>query len=174
MHVQNFKKIEIKKICFPTVCFGIFLYLISLACNKGGSGGYYNCTGTSPAADSPALLQFAKNNGIVPLKDSTGLYYQIINQGSGPFPSATSKIYVTYTGELMNGAIFDSTSNSSSTGFQLNQLIKGWQIGLPKIQTGGQIKLLIPSALAYGCTGAGTKIPPNAPVYFEIKLVFFQ
>jgi FKBP-type peptidyl-prolyl cis-trans isomerase FkpA len=74
----------------------------------------------------------------------------------------------------MDGSIFDSTSNFSAKGFQLNQLIKGWQIGLPKIQTGGQIKLLVSSALAYGCSCAGTKIPSNSSVYFEIKLVSFQ
>ncbi len=162
------------KICFPIVSLGIFAYIIDSGCNKSISSGYYNCTGTTPSADSSTLLLFAKNNGIVPLKDSTGLYYQIINQGSGGFPSANSKIFITYTGELMDGSIFDSTSNFSATGFQLDQLIKGWQIGLPKIQTGGQIKLLIPSALGYGCMGAGTKIPPNSPLYFEIKLVSFQ
>jgi FKBP-type peptidyl-prolyl cis-trans isomerase len=49
-------------------------------------------------------------------------------------------------------------------------VIDGWKIGLPLIKKGGRIKLIIPSALAYSCTGAGTSIPPNTPLYFDVTL----
>jgi len=52
----------------------------------------------------------------------------------------------------------------------LNGLIKGWQYGLPKIKSGGCIKLLIPSALGYSCTGYGSSIPPDAPLYYDVYL----
>jgi FKBP-type peptidyl-prolyl cis-trans isomerase FkpA len=41
---------------------------------------------------------------------------------------------------------------------------------LPKIGVGGRIKMLIPSALAWGCTGYGP-VPGNAPVYFDVTLL---
>jgi FKBP-type peptidyl-prolyl cis-trans isomerase FkpA len=49
-------------------------------------------------------------------------------------------------------------------------LIQGWQIAVPKIAPGGSMKVLIPSNLGYGSQGAGSSIPPNAPLYFEISL----
>jgi len=75
---------------------------------------------------------------------------------------------VSYGATLMNGTYFDSSAVSIR--LPLDSLIKGWQIGLPKIKAGGQIKLLIPSTLAYGCNGAGNVVPSNSPVYFNIYL----
>jgi len=159
-----------KVLLFSIICVGIIAYLIG--CSKSPSPGYYACSPLPPEKDSTALLEFAGKNGIVPTKDSTGLYFEIIDTGSGPPPTLNSKIFVTYVGKLMNGATFDSLGNSANSGFILNQLILGWQIGLPKILKGGRIKLLVPSALAYGCSGSPDgRIPADTPLYFDITLV---
>ena len=151
----------------------ILTFIVAASCGKAANSGT-PCSDIAPAADSTALLSFARTNGITPVKDTTGLYYQIITQGTGTTPSDNSVIFVTYTGTRMDGVIFDSTTNASKTGFQLGTLIPGWRIGLPKIQVGGHIKLLIPSAYGYGCQGAGTAIPPNSPIYFDLTLVSVQ
>lgn len=151
-------------------CLAFIIYVSG--CVKSAESGYNTCTGAKPTDDSTALLSFANSNGITPDLDSTGLYYQIIDSGSGVNPSLSSKIYVTYTGKLMTGLIVDSTTNAANTGFLLSDLIKGWQIGLPKIKIGGHIKLLIPSAYAYGCAGSSTGIiPRDAPLYYDVTLV---
>jgi len=155
-----------KKILTLLASLGILLYFIS--CNKNNTPGYISCTDPTPAADSSALLGFAKANAITPTADTSGLYYQIIQQGSGSTPTGTSKITVNYVGKYMNGDYFDSTT--SPVTFQLDSLITGWQYGLPKIQASGHIKLLVPSALAFGCSGSGI-IPPNSPLYFDVTLL---
>ncbi|MGB3162737.1 MAG: FKBP-type peptidyl-prolyl cis-trans isomerase [Chitinophagaceae bacterium] len=48
--------------------------------------------------------------------------------------------------------------------------IPGFQIGLQLIQKGGVIKMIIPSSLAYGCSGQGT-IAGNSILFFEVELV---
>ena len=68
----------------------------------------------------------------------------------------------------MDGTYFDSTTTSAR--YELDSLIKGLQYGLAKIKSGGRIKLLIPSALAYGCQGVSGVVPSNAPLYFDIRL----
>ncbi|HEX9510763.1 MAG TPA: FKBP-type peptidyl-prolyl cis-trans isomerase [Puia sp.] len=151
----------------------ILTFIVAVSCGKSSSQGSVSCTTIDPTADSSALLSFARTNGMTPVKDTTGLYYQIITQGTGATLNGNSRIFVTYTGTLLNGTIFDSTTNAAKTGFQLGTLIAGWQIGLPKIQAGGHIKLLIPSAYGYGCLGSGT-IPPNSPIYFDVTLVSVQ
>ena len=69
----------------------------------------------------------------------------------------------------MNGTIFDSNTGAPIQ-FILGQVIPGWQLGLPLIQKGGVIRLIIPSSLAYGCTGSGS-IPGDSVLYFEVELV---
>ena len=158
-----------RNILFISICVGLFMYAMS--CQKS-SPGYYSCSDLPPAKDSAALLQFASNHGITASLDTTGLYFQIIDTGTGSKPVSTSKIYVSYTAELMDGTIFDSVSNALNTGWVLNQLIYGWQIGLPKIREGGRIKLLVPSMFGYGCNGSGDgRVPKDAPLYFDVTLV---
>ncbi|MBS1599772.1 MAG: FKBP-type peptidyl-prolyl cis-trans isomerase [Bacteroidetes bacterium] len=162
-----------KGFLFAACCIGILIY--TNGCYKSDVPNYWNCTPVPVANDSTALLQFAMEHHIKATKDSSGLYYEITNAGSGPCPSLTSTIYVTYIGKLMNGTTFDSVGNSAYTGWALNTLLDGWQIAVPKLYTGGHIKLLLPSALAYKCAGTGDgRVPVDAPLYYEITLVSFK
>ena len=124
-------------------------------------------------SEEGTITTYAAANGITATRHSSGLYYQIINPGSTVTPIISSKIFVTYTGKLLNGTVFDQQTNSSLTGFFLSQVIPGWQIGIPLIQKGGEIKLIVPSSLAYGCTAQGP-IPANSVLYFDIVLVDVQ
>src|SRR5438445_9322477 len=96
----------------------ILTFIVAISCGKASDQGSINCTTVDPTADSSALLSFARTNGITPVKDTTGLYYQIVTQGTGAAPTSNSVIYVTYTGTLLNGTIFDSTTNAAKTGFK--------------------------------------------------------
>lgn len=150
------------------------LYMIS--CGKSSdSGSATTCTNTPVTADSTALINFASSNSITTTKDPSGLYYQIITPGTGTItPIGNSLIEVSYKGTLLNGTVFDSTAAGKTASFPLYNLIAGWQIAIPKIKAGGRIKILIPSALAYGCGGAGTAVTPNTPIYFDVTLVSVQ
>jgi FKBP-type peptidyl-prolyl cis-trans isomerase FkpA len=131
------------------------------------------CTNVRPENEEAQITTYAAANGLSVTKHSSGLYYQVVNAGTGVSPNLSSKVFITYTGKLLNGTVFDQNNNSINTGWVLRDLIEGWQIGLPLIKKGGTIKLIVPSALAYGCNGAGS-IPSNAVLYFEINLVDVQ
>lgn len=117
-------------------------------------------------------MNYALANGITATAHSSGLYYEVVTAGTGPAPTINSTVSVRYVGKLLNGTVFDTQAGTPVT-FPVNQVIPGWQLGLPLVQEGGTIKLIVPSSLAYGCTGYGS-IPGDAILYFEIDLVDVQ
>lgn len=131
------------------------------------------CTNVRPDMEESVITTYAAANGMSVTKHNSGLFYEIVNPGTGVTPNLSSKVFITYTGKLLNGNVFDQSNNSINTGWVLRDLIEGWQIGLPLIKKGGSIKLLVPSSLAYGCNGAGS-IPSNSVLYFEVSLVDVQ
>lgn len=149
--------------------YSIILF-VNNSCLKDSNNNNTTCTNKTVQSEQPAIVAYAAANGINATAHSSGLYYQIAFPGSGISPTATSKVFVTYTGKLTNGTIFDTQTNIS---FLLKDVISGWQIGIPLIQKGGFIKLIIPSALGYGCRGTGP-IPGDAIIYFDIQLLDVQ
>ena len=126
---------------------------------------------TKQAATDDALIQaFLSATGTVATKDPSGLYYEIINPGSGANPTVSSTVTVTYTGSLLNGNVFAPTATTTSA---LSAFIKGWQIGVPHIAAGGTILLLVPSALGYGNSSPSVDIPANSVLVFTITLTSF-
>lgn len=150
--------------------FSVGIVVLSSGCLK--DSGNNSCKDKTVQSESATILAYASAQGITATAHSSGLYYQVITQGTGATPTASSKVYVTYTGKLLDGTVFDSGSTPAG-GWSLSGLIPGWQIGLPLIQKGGSIKLIIPSSLAYGCRGVGS-IPGNSVLYFDIQLTDVQ
>jgi FKBP-type peptidyl-prolyl cis-trans isomerase len=136
--------------------------------------GLFIFSGCKKTETQETLESYIKKAGITDaVKDTRGFYYKIVDAGAGPAsPVSTSKVTIFYKGTLTNGSIFDQTGTSPAT-FSLNQLILGWQYGLPLIKPGGKIILYLPPELGYGARAAGS-IPPNSVLIFEVQLVSFM
>jgi FKBP-type peptidyl-prolyl cis-trans isomerase len=101
----------------------------------------------------------------------SGLRYEILKPGDGPFPKPSETVKVNYTGTLVNGTVFDSSvQRGQPAEFPLDQVIAGWTEGLQKINKGGKIKLYVPPDLAYGDEGR-PGIPPGSTLTFEVELL---
>jgi FKBP-type peptidyl-prolyl cis-trans isomerase FkpA len=121
------------------------------------------------AIDEQLIKDFIAANNITNAQSDQGVYYSVINPGTGNVVyQSNTVINVKYTGRLLNGQVFDSSSTGVQ--FPLGRLILGWQIGIPKIQRGGKIRLLVPSGLGYGPT-AQQGIPANSVLDFDIELL---
>lgn len=92
--------------------------------------------------------------------------------GTGAAAKSGSKVGMRYIGKLENGKVFDSNTKGSPLTFTLGrgQVISGWDKGIVGMQVGGERKLRIPAAMAYGKKGT-QGIPPNSVLIFEVKLV---
>ncbi len=124
-------------------------------------------------ADDKLIVDFIAKNNIAAIKHSSGLYYQIqaAGTGSATYMSSTN-VSVNYEGRLLNGTVFDKSTTTAT--FPLGNLIVGWQIGIPLIQKGGKIRLIIPSTLAYRNTSPSSAIPANSVLDFTIELINAQ
>ncbi|CAG0912423.1 unnamed protein product [Notodromas monacha] len=83
-------------------------------------------------------------------------------------------LHMHYSGSLEDGSIFDSSyERKEPLTFTLGmgQVIKGWDQGLLGMCEGEKRKLVIPSSLGYGESGAPPKIPGGATLIFEVELV---
>lgn len=118
--------------------------------------------------DEEIIKTYLEEHNINAKRHSSGLYFKIIESGSGNYPTKYSTVDAYYKGYLTNGHIFDETSGESLQ-FSLMQVIKGWQIGIPFIKEGGKIQLFIPSELGYGANAIGS-IPANSVLIFDVEL----
>lgn len=124
-------------------------------------------------------------------KTESGLEYVIV-KGTGTKPADASTVLVNYAGFLEDGSLFDSSredvnktygkfdqNRASQNGYQpfpfeigkKTGLIPGFLEGLNLLSFGDKITLFIPSKLGYGSSGAGTVIPPNANLIFELEIL---
>lgn len=111
----------------------------------------------------------------------TELQVQELGAGNGNQAGPGRSVRVHYTGWLYHptnadhkGQQFDS-SRTRNEPFEfvigMGQVIPGWDQGVTGMRVGGQRRLTIPPALAYGANGAGGVIPPNATLVFDIELL---
>lgn len=104
----------------------------------------------------------------------SGLKYEDIKIGDGNLCTGRGQTAIVhYTGWLEDGTRFDSSQGREPFSFpvQCSYVIPGWDEGVQGMKVGGVRKLTVPPELAYGERGAGSVIPPNATLVFEIELL---
>lgn len=103
--------------------------------------------------------------------------------GTGATATTGRVVTVNYTGWLYDpnqaeskGRQFDSSAGRAPFSFTLGagQVIRGWDQGVPGMRVGGLRRLVIPPELAYGSSGSGNTIPPNATLVFDVELLAVQ
>ena len=113
--------------------------------------------------------------------DSSRLTKIDVKTGAGKEATPGKMVRVHYTGWLFDksavdnkGKKFDSSRDRPGNfTFPLGagRVIKGWDQGVQGMKVGGQRTLIIPSSMGYGARGAGSAIPPNATLIFDVELI---
>ncbi|WP_029268967.1 peptidylprolyl isomerase [Flavobacterium sp. KJJ] len=125
-------------------------------------------------------------------KTNSGLEFVVTEKGSGKKPAIGTQIYIHYAGFLEDGTLFDTSLEDVAKTFgkfdaaraeakqyqpipfqagRKDGMIPGFIEGIEQLSFGDKAVIFIPSHLAYGATGAGGVIPPNANIIFEIQLL---
>lgn len=102
----------------------------------------------------------------------SGLQYKVLQEGTGPKPTAADQVVCNYRGTLLDGTEFDSSyKRGQPATFPVTGVIKGWTEALQLMPVGSKWQLFVPAELAYADRGAGPQIGPNATLIFEVELV---
>jgi FKBP-type peptidyl-prolyl cis-trans isomerase FkpA len=125
------------------------------------------------------------------------MYYLTLRKGSGSSPTNTDKVVASYSGNLLDNTIFDSSYGNAGRYFLFPYdastadaftVIQGWSEIFPKFKTGtsstagngvitysdfGAGVMFLPSGMAYYAT-AKTGIPAYSPLVFSFKLFDLQ
>lgn len=130
--------------------------------------------------DSQFLSEIAKNDSVFwskALKSSlsevgtSGIYVQVIEQGSGGKPNSESDVEVHYILTNNLGDTLESTFHSKNTlKINLAHVIKGWKEGFPALNKGGKYRLFVPYEKAYK---NGPKEAPHGALCFYIEFIDF-
>jgi FKBP-type peptidyl-prolyl cis-trans isomerase len=109
-----------------------------------------------------------------PTKTASGLIYETLKEGTGPTAASGQTVTIHYTGTLTDGTVFDSSREGNKPPFSVvigtNQVIPGWEEGVPGMKVGERRKLTVPPGLGYGSQANG-KIPPNSTLIFDLELM---
>ena len=131
------------------------------------------CSVTAIAGQEQTAAK-SKTTAAKTVTTASGLKYTDVKVGSGASPVKGKQVKVHYTGTLENGKKFDSSVDRNepfSFVIGVGQVIPGWDEGVMGMKVGGKRKLIIPSKLGYGAAGAGSVIPPNATLLFDVELL---
>ncbi|MEC9375487.1 MAG: FKBP-type peptidyl-prolyl cis-trans isomerase [Pseudomonadota bacterium] len=107
-----------------------------------------------------------------------------LKEGDGAKAEVGKNIVVHYTGWLYDPSSPENKGNKFDSSLDRNQpfsfplgagrVIQGWDKGFDGMQVGGKRILIIPPDLGYGSRGAGSTIPPDSVLLFEVELLEVQ
>jgi len=139
------------------------------------------CSADNPKSGATQAADDTADNTAptAPAEDELVITDLKVGQGEPIAPGSVAVVH--YTGWLFDtaapenkGRKFDSSVDRNEPfAFPLGagQVITGWDEGVAGMKVGGQRRLVIPPAKAYGDRGAGGVIPPGATLVFDVELI---
>ncbi|MGK0407745.1 MAG: peptidylprolyl isomerase [Roseivirga sp.] len=122
------------------------------------------------------------------IKTSTGMFYKVITEGTGPKPEENQMVSLNYAGYLPDGSLFDTSIEEVAKkegkfdarrpykpleieASRNAQVILGWREAVTMMNVGDKWQLIIPPHLAYGERGYPPVIPANSWLIFDIEMI---
>jgi len=153
------------------IIIGIIIFLIVVVV---GFLVYRNFSGKNQAYPIGTLDSTPPTPSANAITTASGLIYEDLQVGDGATAESGNSVSVNYTGWLADGTKFDSSLDRGQPfEFTLGagEVIPGWDEGVTGMRVNGTRLLVIPPSLGYGSSGAGSTIPPDSTLTFEVQLI---
>jgi FKBP-type peptidyl-prolyl cis-trans isomerase len=122
----------------------------------------------SEAANRAFLADNAQKPGVHVLP--SGLEYRVVKNGFGSHPAPADFAEFSFSARLINGRLVDSASPDLPANLQVNNLMRGLNEALQRMQVGDRWEVVVPAGLAFGSKGNGA-VPPDQTLVFDITLM---
>ncbi len=103
------------------------------------------------------------------VKTQSGLFYELISEGTGKFPTDNDVVNAEFNGKLIDGTVFETTEGSGPTALVMQSMVPGVREGLKYVREGGIIKLWVPSELGFG-NEERQGLPADSALLFEFTI----
>jgi peptidylprolyl isomerase len=107
--------------------------------------------------------------------DARGLRSKILRAGNGRKPAKSANVKILYTLTLAKGKKIDSTADRKNEPFAFTlgagRVVAGFDAAVSMMSYGERRIVVIPPELGYGAKGAGSAVPANAVLVFELELL---
>jgi len=125
---------------------------------------------TQAEIDQEIIDAYIQENNLDAIKTNDGFYYVIVEEGSGTeTPDIDEVVELEYIGYLTDNEIFDRTLDDQKIMVEMISLNSGWQEAIQSIKKGGEVTIIVPSALGFG-EGSTATVPENSVLIYDIVL----
>jgi FKBP-type peptidyl-prolyl cis-trans isomerase FkpA len=124
--------------------------------------------------ESDDIDAYVRRHGWEMKASGTGLRYQFISQSAHGDTAKTGQwAKVSYKVFLLDGTLCYSSDKDGLKDFKIGEdhVESGIHEVILLMKTGDRMRFILPSARAHGLLGDGDKIPPRAPVMYEVQLI---
>lgn len=122
--------------------------------------------------DKQRIMGVIERNNWNMKETPTGLWYEILAEGSGDTAKMGQIVSLKYTLSLLDGTVCYSSEELGEKEFEIGH--GGVEAGLEQAvlfcKTGTQARFILPPYMAYGLPGDGDKIPARAALVYSIEV----
>lgn len=122
--------------------------------------------------DRERIKNYIERKGLRMNESPTGLWYQIIKDGTGKSFIDNDNVVLDYECSLLDGTKCYSSKNLGPKELKLGKsdMEAGLNEGLRMLRPGAEAIFIIPPFLAYGLIGDKKMIPPRAVIVYNVNI----
>jgi len=123
--------------------------------------------------DRERIKNYVERKNLKMRESPTGLFYEIIKEGSGKTFTDNDKVVMDYECSLLDGTKCYSSSDLGSKKIIIGrtEIEAGLNEGLRLLKPGAQAIFIIPPFLAYGLIGDRKMIPSRAVIVYNVNIL---
>ena len=123
--------------------------------------------------DRERIKNYIERKNLKMIESPTGLWYEIIKEGSGRTFKNNDKVVMDYECSLLDGTKCYSSSELGSKKIIIGrtEIEAGLDQGLRLLKPGAQAIFIIPPFLAYGFVGDRKMIPSRAVIVYNVNIL---
>ncbi|MBN1597415.1 MAG: FKBP-type peptidyl-prolyl cis-trans isomerase [Bacteroidales bacterium] len=123
--------------------------------------------------DRQKITGYINRKGWNMMETETGLWYEILEEGSGDSAKSGQLATMEYTVRLLDGTICYTSNKNSPKTFLIGKgnVESGIEQGVLLLKEGTKARFILPPYLAHGLPGDGDKIPARSIIIYELELL---